>query len=316
MIAMSDIFINKTGLQRFFNNIKGLFVKKSGDTMTGDLTIAQKDLSRLILKTTNGGSVSTLAVHPDPDESAYGNILVIQAGGAFVAGGGESPNACYNSNVDGCATGAESAHISADSAVYLYSNCNTIANRKTWTFDADGNFITPSTGKIIATNGLDIRGGAGAQTSPPYFLCLSNSFASDGNVGYVNKANMLSAIGAAPVPTISYKNFSALSIANGTDTTLGNTGSLAVGTYLLVATGSFAKNTSGRRCMFLTTTTSGAAPNRYAESVVAPANGDATKIQLTYPVEITSATTFYLRAYQNSGGKLSVTGGIAVIKIA
>lgn len=49
-----------------------------------------------------------------------------------------------------------------------------------------------TTGAMIAQS-LQIKSGSN-QTSPPFFLCLNNSFSAGGNVGYVTKTNMLSAI--------------------------------------------------------------------------------------------------------------------------
>lgn len=58
------------------------------------------------------------------------------------------------------------------------------------------------TGKLTV-HGLAFSGGAAGQTSPPYFLCLNESFASGGNVGYVNRGNMLSAISTSNYTRIS-----------------------------------------------------------------------------------------------------------------
>ena len=167
------------------------------------------------------------------------------------------------------------------------------------------------TGKLILNSGLSIKSGAGS-TNPPYFLCLLNSYANGGDVGYVASGNMAAAIGLSADRI--YKNIGTTSVATATDTTIGNTGSLSAGVYVVMYRAAFATNTTGRRVVFLASSTSGSVyeTNRMTE---APAAGAATELVGCTILELSSATTIYLRVYQNSGGALDVTGQLKVIKI-
>lgn len=124
--------------------------------------------------------------------------------------------------------------------------------------------------------------------------------------------NWLSALGMG---TAAEHNGSSTSVPNNKDTTLCNSGSLAAGTYLLQCMAQFGESSSGRRILFLTTSSTGSNINRYTQIIGAPSPSNYTQMSFTYPVTITATTTFYLRAYQNSGGAINVTGGIRVLKI-
>lgn len=56
-----------------------------------------------------------------------------------------------------------------------------------------GSVETLTTTGAMTAQSLQIKSGTN-QSSPPYFLCLNNSFSEGGNVGYVTKSNMLAAI--------------------------------------------------------------------------------------------------------------------------
>lgn len=127
-----------------------------------------------------------------------------------------------------------------------------------------------------------------------------------------SRGNWQSALGMG---TAAEHNGSSTSVPTATDTTLCNSGSLAAGTYLLQCMAQFAASSSGRRVLFLATSSTGANINRYTQIIGAPSPSNYTQMSFTYPVTITSATTFYLRAYQNSGGAINVTGGIRVLKL-
>ena len=109
---------------------------------------------------------------------------------------------------------------------------------------------------------------------------------------------------------------STTSVSSGSNTTLCNTGSLSPGTYILNAMVIFPEQSGGYRKIFFATSDSGNPATRFARTTVAPVSGDDTEVQLTTLVTISSATTYYLRAYQNSGASMSVaTAGIQVLKI-
>ncbi len=112
-------------------------------------------------------------------------------------------------------------------------------------------------------------------------------------------------------------NGSAITSTTAQDTTLCNTGSLASGYhYIILAEATFAANANGRRVIFLSTSSTGANVDRYCYRTQAPVSSVQTCIQLVYLCHPANDTTYYLRAYQNSGGNLSVTGGIRVFKLS
>lgn len=116
--------------------------------------------------------------------------------------------------------------------------------------------------------------------------------------------------------TVTEVNPSAVSVATATNTTLCNSGSLSAGTYIITFTAEFAGNTNGTtRMIFLSTSSTGDTVSRNSRTSVAPAGGNPTRPACTFLTTINSATTFYLRAYQNTGSALSVTGGMRILKI-
>ena len=121
----------------------------------------------------------------------------------------------------------------------------------------------------------------------------------------------------APMPVVTTHNSPVnVSIANATDTTIINTGAKSAGTYLLIVHASFEVNATGRRRIFVSTTTNGNEVDRYSQILIPAAPGAATEMTFAVVHTITSNTTWYLRVYQNSGGALNVNGGIRVVKIA
>lgn len=71
-----------------------------------------------------------------------GSGIVIGDGGRVIIGSGESANSLRDAI--GGADGDEDTHVTADGKVYVYTNCNGIANRKTFTFGTDGKLNIPS----------------------------------------------------------------------------------------------------------------------------------------------------------------------------
>lgn len=73
-------------------------------------------------------SREVIRLYADSDAAGnYGDILVIGAAGDTYIGAGESANNLYNAIG---ATTSENMYVCADSNLYLYAACNTIANRK------------------------------------------------------------------------------------------------------------------------------------------------------------------------------------------
>ena len=104
------------------------------------------------------------------------------------------------------------------------------------------------------------------------------------------------------------------SVANTTATQICSV-SLAPGTWVVTYTASFASNATGRRNIKLyagTSTTIDPARSATCQAV----NGSATVLSRTAVVTVSSTTSYYLNAYQASGGALSVDGDIQAVRIA
>ena len=107
--------------------------------INGDLLLA----GNLMMSTSNISAYSVISVKPD--SSAYGQNLIIGAGGNTVIGGGESASAFFTASG---IKDEENLYLTADGSIHVYTNCNTIANRKLiMSMGADGNITT--TGTII-----------------------------------------------------------------------------------------------------------------------------------------------------------------------
>lgn len=75
-----------------------------------------------------------IAAYDDPN--ANGIDLVIGSGATTIVGAGESAAAMHSAGIKN----TENLYLSADGNVFLYTNCDTIANRRYACFDTDRNF--------------------------------------------------------------------------------------------------------------------------------------------------------------------------------
>ena len=90
---------------------------------------------------------------------------------------------------------------------------------------------------------------------------------------------------------------------------------LTPGVYIIECMAEWRSNSStGYRDICLSTSSNGGKIDKYCESTVAPSNAYDRQI-FTYTTHITSNTTFYLTAQQNSGGDISTLGGIRALRI-
>lgn len=88
------------------------------------------------------------------DKNEYGQAWVFKNGGSMIIGGGESPSGLYSNNIDGCAdANNEQLFLSSDSFVHIYSNANTIADRKHWYFNNAGQIYLPDGTARISQDG-------------------------------------------------------------------------------------------------------------------------------------------------------------------
>lgn len=107
--------------------------------INGDLLLA----GNLMMSTSNVSAYSVISVKPD--SNAYGQNLIIGAGGNTVIGGGESASAFFTASG---IKDEENLYLTADGSIHVYTNCDSIANRKlVMSMEADGNITT--TGTII-----------------------------------------------------------------------------------------------------------------------------------------------------------------------
>ncbi len=98
-------------------------VKKSGDTMTGNLTVPYI-YSDGIAARTGGKHVVLKTIGAD----ANGDGIIIGGGALVIVGSGESADA-LKTDLD-IANNSEEMYISSDNNIHFYTNCQTIANKK------------------------------------------------------------------------------------------------------------------------------------------------------------------------------------------
>lgn len=201
-------------------------VKKAGDTMTGALTVSRSGNNAPKIRAKN----ESITLGVNPSEAIYNNEIDIRDSadnlyaiyrtyqttdgtvyaGIYVrnkassSGDYTGTNALYiGVKKDGTRVVSVSDSAAWRSALSVYSKT-----------ESDDRYVNVAgdtmTGKLTLNAGLAIKSGSG-QTSPPFFLCLNESYADGGNVGYVTKANMVSAIGAAAAS----HNHSASNITSG-----------------------------------------------------------------------------------------------------
>lgn len=84
-----------------------------------------------------------------------GMSVRLGAGGLTIIGSGEADYNLYRELLHPSSPGGtaiyddtEQLHLAADSVAYIHSNCNTIANRKTWQFNTDGSLTLPNGNKL------------------------------------------------------------------------------------------------------------------------------------------------------------------------
>lgn len=96
-------------------------------------------------------------------------------------------------------------------------------------------------------------------------------------------------------------------LATSTDATIMNTGSLAVGKYLIVAGCAFSSNATGQRAVYFTTNSAGGDAIQQGR-IALPSIGQP-RYQVSMLLNVNTATTYYLGVWQNSGSTLTVSAG-------
>lgn len=149
----------------------------SGGTMTG--TIVQKDLT--IHDGVNSRSV--IQAYDDGDSANYGSEVTISGAGNTFVGAGEAATALRTALQAGAATGesygkaSERLYLAADNELFLYTNCNTIANRKMVKLSTAGALTVPDNtdyttykARNIAAGTTDLTAGSSALASGAIYL--------------------------------------------------------------------------------------------------------------------------------------------------
>lgn len=142
-----------------------------------------------------------------------------------------------------------------------------------------------------------------------------NTRTNSASLNYSNLTQMVNHLGVGVVTSATLGSSSSLTTA--TWKTLTNI-SHGTGNYLILAHVSYASNTSGMRWIMVTASTSSSTVIADGcADLRAPVNGSATHAKIAMVVNATSSGTWYLRAYQNSGGNLNATSAwIQLIKMA
>lgn len=168
---MARKYLNETGLASLWAKIKGFFVKKSGDTMTGNLTLAGKELHM------ETGSSSS---------NDSGDIV-------WYYGNGQEKSRLWMNDTP---TDSDTGRLNY--RVYKSDGTQILSQRLATSGDVDGKLSKAgdtATGKITFNQGIAIKAGSEI-SSPPFFLTLNETFANGGNVGWKPTDSMADTIGA------------------------------------------------------------------------------------------------------------------------
>lgn len=178
------------------NAINTTYVKKAGDTMTGDLyiektsTISANSPARILFtnKQSDNNITTTaafIAVYDDHDTAANGQNMVIKSGGNMIIGSGESPTSFYTTVInDKNFDTSEAMFITADTSLSLYANCNTIGNRLGAVLSVNHEFY-PIVGET-GTNNVGSIGTSSYKWANIYATTLHGAL--DGNAATATKA--------------------------------------------------------------------------------------------------------------------------------
>lgn len=103
-----------------------------------------------VIRCSNANNTTTFNVLQFITGTNDGMGVLLGAGGVTIVGGGESALNLWNSLKTAHNAEDEALHLASDEQVYLHSNCQTVANRKTTLYDNSGNWTMP--GRVIATS--------------------------------------------------------------------------------------------------------------------------------------------------------------------
>ena len=176
----------------------------------------------------------------------------------------------------------------------------------------EGSDVTIPTGRAYAAVYCIVYDGASAagltfypqleagDTAHPFESTHLGIFAFRDNIGKRSTSDEATGVS---VPTGTVTNLNSIAIETGH-------------TYVITAHIDYPSNATGRRGLYVSTTSaSTSAVNKGAQMTTAAVNGAATRMTCTFIIRSSSITTLYLNGYQNSGGSLTVTSYLDVLRI-
>lgn len=179
------------------------------------------------------GAIITVGGSKKAAGDANGTAIRLGAGGATLIGAGEYADNRYN--VGDIADGDEKLFIGSDNGVYIETNGNTIADRKTFTFGTDGTFNSPST---IKQNGTAVSlSGHTHSFTPAGTIAVQTAGSTTSITPVSSKTVVTSASGA----TAAYASGN-ITFTNGS---FGTGASVTTGTAVTVKTGDAAYKFTG-----------------------------------------------------------------------
>lgn len=110
------------------------------------------------------------------------------------------------------------------------------------------------------------------------------------------------------------QNTADVSVSSGSWQVVYSTAQYPIGTYLVEYGGGFASNATGYRAVGINTDNSSFSANRWTPTAAA-VNGQQTRMTVFRIYNITSASNFYVWAYQNSGSSLTLQAYIRVVRL-
>jgi len=118
------------------STVKKVTIDSSGNLTTPSISLKSDGIYHV------GTKATTRALYfMDNTSNANGNGIAIGGGGAVVVGSGESAASIINSI--GVTAATETTYITSDNNVYVYTACDTIANRKGFVFKTNGELEVP-----------------------------------------------------------------------------------------------------------------------------------------------------------------------------
>lgn len=149
------------------------YLPLTGGTLTGDINIKKGATNMAPIRTYEG--------------DANGGALVIEYGGATYIGSGEAGSSLKNAL--GISNSNETLIIGSDDIIRIFTNCQTIANRKEVTIDAtgkvtavggfsgalSGNANSATTATYLSANVMPANANFNSYTTPGFYYCGANA---------------------------------------------------------------------------------------------------------------------------------------------